>query len=142
MLIGHYISSITPKRRTALPSKFRKIIGTRIIVTRWYEGCLVIVGESNFKIIIDKLVGERDVITRPIRDTERFILGSAYEVETDNQGRFVVPQVLAEFAQLGKKIVFVGINDRIEVWDQKTWVESQSQIISSSSANIEKIAKI
>lgn len=135
------MASITKKRRTALPSELRKETGKKIIITRWYEGCLVIISEGSFKNIIKELVGERKLITKPIRDTERFILGFAYEVETDNQGRFVIPKVLSEFAGFGENIVFVGLNDRVEVWDQTRWEQKQSQLIASSSSNIEKIAK-
>lgn len=141
MLIGHYIASITTKRRTVLPSEFRKVVGKKIIITRWYEGCLVIIGEGSFTNIVDKLVGERKLITKPIRDTERFILGSAYQIEVDSQGRFIVPKVLTQFAKFKDKIVFVGLNDRVEIWDQSTWDRNQPQLIASSSSNIEKLAE-
>ena len=37
-------------------------------------------------------------------------------VESDVQGRMIVPQPLVEYAKIDKDIVICGSNDRIEIW--------------------------
>jgi MraZ protein len=46
-------------------------------------------------------------------------------VEEDNQGRFLLPKALREFAALQKNVVFVGVGSHIEIWDERLWQEYQ-----------------
>lgn len=141
MLLGHYITRLTTKGRTSIPAKFRKEIGNRAIVARWYEGCLVVVGIEEWKALLDKLTGKADIITQPVRDTDRFILGSAFEIRLDNQGRFVLPRVLREYASLSDEVVFVGLGDRVEVWSKKSWEDREKYIQEHAGKMIEDLAR-
>src|SRR3990167_5011829 len=98
MFLGTYTGVLSPKRRVAIPSSFRKLLGERFIVAKWYEGCLVLVGHESFGALLEKLKGETKVITRGVRDTQRFILGSAFEMACDEQGRVVIPNSLVAYA--------------------------------------------
>ena len=106
MLIGHYFVRLTEKNRTAFPKKFRELIGESAIIAKWYEACLVVVSKKNWNDVLSKLTGKSQIYTKPVRETDRFILGSAFEVSLDKQGRFVIPRVLKEYADLSEKIVF------------------------------------
>ena len=128
MLIGHYFVKLTAKGRLAIPSKFRREIGNKAIVTRFYEKCLVLVGLSRWENLMTKLTNKSEFITEPMRDVERFILGSAFEVDMDSQGRFVVPQVLRGYANIGDEVVFLGLGDRAEIWNKKEWEKRESKI--------------
>lgn len=141
MLIGHYFVKVTEKGRTALPKKFREEIGETGIVAKWYESCLVVVGLAKWQNLLAKLTAKSEFVTEPVRDTDRFILGSAFEVEMDSQGRFVVPKVLRDFARLFDEVVFLGLGDRIEIWNKKNWIERESYIQKNAGNMIEKIAK-
>src|SRR4030042_2978051 len=116
MLIGQYFSKITLKNRISLPKKFRNEVGERLIRAKWDEGCCVIVSEASWREIMAKLTGGMEILTKAVRDTDRFILGSAYELELDAQGRFVIPVILKEYAGLGENVVFLGLGERIELW--------------------------
>ncbi|MGB9637457.1 MAG: division/cell wall cluster transcriptional repressor MraZ, partial [Microgenomates group bacterium] len=89
MLLGRYYSQLSEKGRLALPAKFRQEIGEKIFIARWYEGCLVIVGKTGWEKFIGRLARRSDVLTKPIRSVERFILSTASEIDLDEQGRFV-----------------------------------------------------
>jgi MraZ protein len=60
-------------------------------------------------------------INKNIRDTSRFLIGSATEISLDKLGRFVIPQSLFEHAQLSNEIVFIGLINWIEIWDKSRW---------------------
>jgi MraZ protein len=62
-------------------------------------------------------------INKDIRDTSRFLVGGAKEIELDKQGRFVIPQSLLEHAELKDEVVFIGLVNWVEVWDKKKWEE-------------------
>lgn len=140
ILLGQYSVKLTDKGRLALPSKFKKILGTQVIVAKWYEGCIVVVNANEWGALLNKLTGKEKHITASVRDTDRFILGSAFEVELDAQGRFVVPKVLLNYAGVEKEAVFLGLGDRVEIWDKGAWREKEKEIQESASALIEKIA--
>ena len=122
------------------PSKFKKILGTQVIVAKWYEECIVVVNANEWESLLNKLTGKEEHITVSVRDTDRFILGSAFEVELDAQGRFVVPKVLLNYAHVEKEAVFLGLGDRVEIWDAKAWKEKEKEVQETASALIEKIA--
>ena len=142
ILVGQYESFVTEKGRVAVPKKFREILGTDLIVSRWYEGCLVLVSRPEFENLLSKVGFNAKYATKPVRDTDRFILSSAFEVVLDKQGRFVVPKLLRQFANLANETVFLGLGDRIEIWDKTKWVAKEvdiakeaSEILESSVAN-------
>jgi MraZ protein len=128
VLIGQYEASISFKRRVAIPRKFVAQLGKRMIIARWYEECLVLVSEDNWKMLLDKLTGKSDILTIPVRDTDRFIMSSAFEVEPDDQGRVVIPEPLYEYARLKDQVVFLGLGDRVEIWEKEGWTKRE-QII-------------
>lgn len=140
MLLGTYYGVLSPKRRTAVPSTFRKLLGKNLIIAKWYEGCLVLVGEEGWSALLKRLTGKSDTVTAPVRDTDRFILGSAFTLEADEQGRVVIPEILAKYAFLGKDIVFIGLGDRAEIWNRKEWTKREEKISRNASSLLEKVA--
>lgn len=142
MLIGTYNAILSSKHRSAIPAAFRTFLGKKMIIAKWYEDCLVITSSSNWENILDKIKGKDAMITSSIRDTDRFLLASAYELNTDDQGRVVFPHLLVEYAKLSNNIVFLGLGDRIEVWDQDKWIAKDREISKNSSEIMEKLTEI
>ena len=128
MLLGTYYGVLSPKRRSAVPSQFRKLLGENLIIAKWYEECLVLVSEREWSALLKKLTAKAETITAPVRDTDRFILGSAFTLIADDQGRVVIPEVLASYAGLGNEVVFLGLGDRVEIWDKNTWEEYEKNL--------------
>ena len=56
-----------------------------------------------------------------VRGFARLMLGGAMEVTIDSMGRVLVPDYLKKYASLNKKVVLVGVLNRVEVWDEDTW---------------------
>lgn len=141
MLIGQYSSNISKKRRVAIPAKFRSELGDVFILTRWYEGCLALVSVNEWSLLVNRLIGDIKGITEPVRDTDRFLLGLAYEIKPDEQGRVVIPEKLIEFAGIKKSVVFLGLGNRVEIWDEESWIKKEKEIQEHASKYIERIAK-
>lgn len=139
MIIGEYTQKITDKKRVALPKKFREEIGNKLVVTKGYEQCLIILSPTQWQeMISDSISGP--FVSQAIRDTSRFLLGSAVEIELDAQGRFVIPSHLEEYAGLSDESVFLGLGRWIEVWSIKRWHEKRGEIENQSSVIGEKLA--
>ncbi len=141
MLIGTYNAILSLKHRSAIPAAFRTFLGKKMIIAKWYEDCLVITSASSWESILDKIKGKDAMITASIRDTDRFLLASAYELTTDEQGRVVFPHLLVEYAKLSNNIVFLGLGDRVEVWDQDKWIAKDREISKNSSEIMEKLTE-
>ncbi len=140
MVIGNFASKLTENRRIAIPKAFRREIGDKFIVARWYENCLVLIGQDKWNELVSRLTGKSSILTAPVRDTDRFILGSAYELETDAQGRMLLPESLVEFAGLTHEVVFIGLGDRIEIWDKGAWQKREAYVAQNAAQMLEKIA--
>ena len=122
MLIGEYHGKLSNKKRTSLPKKFRNGLGENIILTRGYEDALILVNQDMWQKIAKEVI-DGSFINKNIRDTSRFLVGSATEVQTDKQGRFIIPQALFDHAQLKEDIVFIGLVNWVEIWEKSKWEE-------------------
>jgi MraZ protein len=122
MLIGEYHGKLSNKKRTSLPKKFRNELGENIILTRGYEDALILVNQDMWQKIAKEVI-DGSFINKNIRDTSRFLVGSATEVQIDKQGRFIIPQSLFDHAQLKEDIVFIGLVNWIEIWEESKWKE-------------------
>jgi len=136
MLIGQYTSQLSEKHQVSLPKKFREILGDKLIVTKGFENCLIVVSVENWKTLLEGTEG-RPFTNKSSRELQRFLLGNATDIELDNKGRFVIPEYLRNFAELSKEIVFAGISRFAEIWDKKKWEEHQAEI----SKNLDSIAE-
>ena len=141
MLLGTYYGVLSPKRRLAVPSSFRKILGEKCIIAQWYEECLILVSVDDWDALLKRLTAKTETITGAVRDTDRFILGSAFELSFDEQGRAVIPEILAKYAGFSDTVAFLGLGSRVEVWDRKKWEEREREISKNASSLLEKIAK-
>src|SRR4030042_4166578 len=137
MLIGHYESQLDLiKGRTAMPAKFRKIIGRTAILTPGYEGSLMIIPRDSWNRVTKDIVN-RPLVAEPAREIDRYLLGNAFEIELDHQGRFILPPVLKKMMVVEKTVVFVGMGNRLEMWGRSAW-EKQTAYLNQ---NIKRISK-
>lgn len=137
MLLGNYLAKLDlQKGRTSLPSKFRSILGKKIIVTLGFENTLMIIGLNSWEKVVGGIVNQ-PFVAGAARDTDRFLLGSAFEAELDSQGRFIIPQTLRTQTKLTEDIFFVGVGNRVEVWSKEAWERHQEYL----ATNIETITQ-
>ena len=122
MLIGEYKSKLGEKKRVSLPKKFRDLLGDNLILTRGYEQALIVVNEELWKKVATEVM-EGSFINKDIRDTSRFLVGGAKEIDLDPQGRFVIPEALLEHADIKEEVVFIGLVNWVEIWDKEKWNE-------------------
>ncbi|MCC7289893.1 division/cell wall cluster transcriptional repressor MraZ [bacterium] len=141
MIIGEYQNRVGDKKRIALPKKFRDEIGDQLILTRGYENCLVIVNQTMWESIAKDVVSG-SFINSKIRETSRFLVGSAIEVELDPQGRFVIPQPLFDHAQLNSEVVFIGLVNWIEVWSKEEWEKKINSLRKNSSEIADELSNL
>ena len=120
MLIGQYHHTIDAKKRLALPAKFRGELGSKVIVTKGVENCLVIYTEKEWGSMSQKLAN-LPISQIEARSFARHLLASAMEVNLDKLGRILIPDYLKIYADLNKDVIVCGLSNRLEVWDKQKW---------------------
>src|SRR3989344_1434414 len=126
MLVGEYTHTIDAKKRLAIPSKLRKEIGDRAVLTRGLDGCLFLFSMKEWEIFAEK-IGQLSFVQRDTREFKRIFLSGASEVETD---------------QLGKKIVIAGLFNRLEIWDFEKWEAHKRGLESQADKIAEKMGEM
>jgi MraZ protein len=141
MLLGEYTHTADEKNRISLPSKFRKEIGKKIVITHGLDNCLFLYPLKEWEKISEKLselgMGQADT-----RGFNRFMLAGAVETEVDAIGRILIPDFLREFASLKNKVVFTGVHNRVEIWNDKMWKEYKEKIQKQADLMAEKLGAI
>lgn len=120
MLMGEYHNNIDLKGRIVIPSKFRSILGDKIVLTRGLDGSLFIYSYDNFLLLAEKL-NTLSFTDKKSRDFTRFITSGAITLEFDKQGRVIIPNFLREYASILKEVVIIGVLNRIEIWSLDNW---------------------
>lgn len=136
MLIGQYDTKLSEKHQVALPKKFRDELGDKIITTKGFENCLIVVSQEGWKTLLEGTEG-KPFTDKNTRELQRFLLGNATYAELDTKGRFVIPEFLREFAGIKNDIIFAGIQRFVEIWDKEAWEKHQKEL----SESIESIAE-
>lgn len=141
MLIGEYESRMTQKNRIAVPKRIRSALTGDLVVSRGYEGCLILLDKERWMNLVG-LIGKEPILNLSVRDTRRFILGGAQFVDLDSQGRFVVSASLISFAELQEEVMFIGLEDWVEIWSRSKWEEKLRILTNTASDIAEELLKI
>lgn len=114
--------------RIAIPTKYRDDIDPEkkgmVLTVSHSDPCLVLYP-------MDKWLDAREVLAGISRMSRggsairKMLVGHATEVEMDGSGRIIIPTSLREYADLEKKLAFVGQLDTFEIWNQDKWDESR-----------------
>ncbi len=126
MFIGEYTYSIDEKKRLAIPSKFRQLLGRRAVITRGLDNCLFLYSDKEWQKLAAKL-SKLPLSQADARGFARLMLTGAMDAKLDNLGRILIPDYLKNYAQLKKKIVVAGVFNRIEIWDEGKWSEYKNK---------------
>lgn len=126
MFIGKYTYSIDEKKRLAIPVKFRQLLKKKAVITRGLDKCLFLYSAKEWGSLAKK-ISQLPLAQVDARSFSRLMLGGAMEVTLDNLGRILIPDYLKAYAGLKKKIIFIGLFDRVEIWDEEEFQKSEKK---------------
>jgi MraZ protein len=121
MFLGEFQHNVDIKGRMIVPARFREELGERFIVTKGLDKCLFVFPMKEWAVFENK-VKDLPISDPSVRKFVRFFFGGAFEAETDNQGRVVLPVNLREYAGIQKEIITVGVAGKIELWSKENWI--------------------
>ncbi|MEA1929272.1 MAG: division/cell wall cluster transcriptional repressor MraZ [Patescibacteria group bacterium] len=141
MLIGEYKHTIDGKKRLAIPAKWRRELGRKVVLTHGLDNCLSVYPLKVWSQVSEKLaalsMGQADT-----RSFNRFMLAGAVEAEVDAMGRVLVPDFLKSYARLQSKVVLAGIHNRLEIWDESRWQKYKNAVEKRADALAQKLGEI
>ena len=141
MIIGEFRHTIDDKNRLSLPAKFRKEMGKTVVITPGLDSCLFIFTMKEWEKISGRLsAGDASMLQADNRGFNRYLLGGAVEVEVDAVGRMLLPEYIRERGKLkNNKVVFIGVGDRAELWDESSWDKYRSEVEGNALHSAEKL---
>ena len=121
MLLGTYFYSVDEKGRIRIPQKLKSKLGDNFVVTKGSNGCLFVFSQEELKTSIYDKLKELPLTAIQAQKPLRMIMSSAFEVQEDSAGRFMLPTLLRDFAKIEKNIVIIGVGSRCEIWSEEEW---------------------
>jgi MraZ protein len=119
-------ATLDDKGRINIPAKFRSALDEGFRILKHTDDsikCLLIFTESRWERFHDKL-NEKPTIA--YTKALRFLQVSEI---TPKQGRFVVPPMLREYAQLKEELIIIGMGEMAEVWSKSEYEKCNSDDI-------------
>ncbi|OHA42255.1 MAG: division/cell wall cluster transcriptional repressor MraZ [Candidatus Taylorbacteria bacterium RIFCSPLOWO2_12_FULL_47_20] len=141
MLIGEFTHALDDKNRLSLPSKFRKELGKEVVVTPGLDGCLFVFSASAWKSVVEKF-SKTSMLRSDSRNFGRYLLGGAASVSVDSIGRILLPDYLKDRAELLDKVVILGVENRLELWNEQNWIKCKASFEKQASDMAEKLGDI
>lgn len=141
MFIGEYSATIDDKGRIAIPVKFRSQLKSKVVITRGLDNSLFLYTVDEWKKLAEKLAS-LPISTANTRAFSRHMLSGAMDCDIDKQGRIIVPGYLKEFARIGKKLIFAGLYNRVEIWSDELWSKYKAQTEKESNAIAEQLGSL
>lgn len=136
-LNGEFRFKADAKGRVSLPSKFRKVLPSDLVVTPDPDGeYLMVFTNSGFNAWVSELIedvfGKFKSNDRQQLKARRQLKARADSVQIDTAGRIMVPADQLETAGIEKDVVIVGNTGYFELWDAKRY-EADSEEFDLSS---------
>jgi MraZ protein len=131
MFLGEYEASLDAKNRVSFPAKLRDKIPEAerrsLILLPHPDGCLVLYTPPEW----ERIARESDERSRSNPsynpNDDRAVYPKAVDVDIDGVGRILIPEKLKREAGLKKIVVFAGVRNRIELWDQERYVAQEEE---------------
>ena len=127
-LSGRYNHQVDDKGRIRIPAKFKDALGSHPYITVGQNRCLYIFSSEEAERILGERFGDVDGFSKdPKLDAMRKIFPRGTFLEEDKQGRFTLPSWLVSYSGIKKNVVSVGMNNRVELWDEEHWAEYDAE---------------
>ena len=125
VFFGEYQQAFSGQGRLVLPKKLRELLkGNVFILAKGFDFCLAGYDKEDWEDRAKALLSV-SLLDKENLEKRRFVFSSAVYLEIDDQGRFVIPRSMIEYAGLNEKATIVGVGDHFEVWSLTKWEKYQ-----------------
>ena len=131
---GEFKSTLDAKGRMNFPVKLRDELGAVFMISKTIGApCIKVYKTEDWEQLVARI---REMPQTKTAELQRFLFGSAFDIEPDKQGRALIPAPLREYAGLQEDIVIVGVGKRAEIWDKTAWDTMNANMNSEELVNV------
>lgn len=116
-MTGKFRHSIDAKGRLSVPAKLREELGDSFYITIGLRHSLMILTEQGWAALEEK----KRLLPLAEAQNMRFFFANAIHCVPDKQSRVLLPLELRQYAGLQENAVIIGVGDKAEIWDAKTY---------------------
>jgi MraZ protein len=142
MLTGSYFNTVDAKNRAFVPTKLRYGLDERVWLTIGFDKCIYVMAQEEWQTFLAEYISPLSLRDAKARKLQNAMLGNSKEIEIDGHGRINIPADFLAYAGIEKDIVFVGVGDRVELWDKKTYEADLDPKALDLSALIREVAEL
>lgn len=124
---GNYNHQLDDKGRLRLPAKLRQGLGKSFVLMPGIDDTISIYPQEAFDELCKEYMSY-DQTDVEIQRTITELISSAFPVEEDVQGRFIVPAQLRQYAKIQKNVIVKGALRKIEIWADNTHEARESNV--------------
>ena len=135
MLFGEYNQQTDEKGRIRIPAKMKPFLGEDVMISRGTGGCLFLFPASEWKETIGSKIKGIPMSDLAIQKSLRLLMSWTDSLETDNQGRSLLPKTLRDVAKIKKDIVVIGVGNRAEIWSKEVYEDYLEGKVDENSTN-------
>ena len=142
MLIGEHQHTFDDKGRISLPAKFRKELGSTIVIAPGIDNCLFVFTVKEWNTFANRLSmnDNASMLRTDNRNFNRLIIGRAVETSVDSIGRILVPEHLRQHAGLTEATTIIGVMNRLEIWNADVWTAYREEFSKKTDVIAEKLS--
>ena len=126
---GSFNHSLDGKGRTIIPTSFREALGENFTLTiNPTKTAVAIYPQAEWEHQLERF-SRINPMDRIGLQYERYLMSVSFSGNSmDTQGRVLIPAKLRTKIGLTRDIVFVGMNDYIEIWDAEVYAKMEEEI--------------
>ena len=121
---GEFACNMDAKGRVLLPARIKARMPEssqdEIVLGRGLEPCLIIYTKESYDVEFQR-INSLDRFNKEHRKLQRNFFRGSEDIELDNQGRFRIPQRMAQYAHLRKELLIVGAGTVLEIWNPELY---------------------
>ena len=124
--LNTYTHFMDPKRRLTIPSEWREPFSktpTLYVLPDFFERSLRLIPDADMDRRLEK-IRQIPLSDRRGRDLVRELGRQSDKVQWDSQGRIRIKDELLNWAGLVDQVLLMGAYDTFELWDPKTWAQT------------------
>lgn len=118
MFLGTYQTNFTGKNRVVLPKGLRLALkgDRKLALTKGFDGCIWGFDSKAWEKEVSRQL-KIPVTKEKGRILRRLFFSAAFNLELDQQGRFVIPASLLITARIKDQVLIIGAGDHFEIWN-------------------------
>lgn len=136
-MYGQYERTLDDKNRVVIPTKIRDYLTSKVYLTIGLEGNLELRSETEWNKFAQELQSKNQ-FDRKVRTFSRAMFARTIEIDIDKQSRINIPSKFLELTSVKKNLVFVGMGNKVEIWDNEEFNIFSDE---NSSAKLEALAQ-